>query len=104
MKKLILAILLAFSSLSAFAQLEKRTESSVVSIFPNPATEYITVSNEDAVKSIVLFNMVGRKIRIFATEKGERYEIGDLPNGLYVVQLFGKNNKVITTQRLTKKS
>ena len=48
--------------------------------------------------------MVGRKIRIFATEKGERYEIGDLPNGLYVVQLFGKNNKVITTQRLTKKS
>ena len=61
------------------------------------------INNEDAVKNIVLFNMVGRKMRTFTAEKGERYEVSDLPNGVYVVQLFGKNNKVLTTQRLTKK-
>jgi hypothetical protein len=104
MKKLILAMSFALLSFAAFAQMEKRTDNPVVSIFPNPATEYITVSNEDVVKNIVVFNMVGRKMRTFIAEKGERYEIGDLPNGLYVVQLFGKNNKVLTTQRLTKKS
>jgi hypothetical protein len=104
MKRLILSLSFALLSFVAFAQMEKRTDNVSVSIFPNPATEYITVNNEDAVKSIVVFNMVGRKIRSFTTEKGERYEIGDLPNGLYVVQLFGKNNKVLITQRLTKKS
>jgi hypothetical protein len=103
MKKLILALSFALVSFAASAQLEKRTDNGMISIYPNPATEYITVSNEDAVKSIVLFNMVGRKMRTFTIEKGERYEIGDLPNGLYVVQLFSKSNKVLTTQRLTKK-
>lgn len=103
MKKLILAITFALLGFAASAQMEKRTDNPVISIFPNPATEYITVSNEDAVRNIVLFNMVGRKMRTFTIEKGEKYEIGDLPNGLYVVQLFGKTNKVLTTQRLTKK-
>ncbi len=103
MKKLILAISFAFISFAAFAQMEKRTENVVISIYPNPTTDYITINNEDAVKNIVLFNMVGRKMRTFAAEKGDRYEVSDLPNGLYVVQIFGKNNKVLTTQRLTKK-
>ncbi len=103
MKRLILSLSFALLSLSAFAQMEKRTDNGMISIYPNPATEYITVSNEDAVKNIVLYNMVGRKMRTFTIEKGERYEIGDLPNGLYVVQLFSKTNKVLTTQRLTKK-
>ncbi len=103
MKKLILAMSFVFFSLAAFAQMEKRTENATISIYPNPTTDYITINNEDAVKNIVLFNMVGRKMRTFTAEKGERYEVSDLPNGLYVVQLFGKNNKVLTTQRLTKK-
>ena len=103
MKKLILAISFVLISFAAFAQMEKRTDNVVISIYPNPTTDYITVNNEDAVKNIVLFNMVGRKMRTFTAEKGERYEVSDLPNGLYVVQIFGKNNKVLTTQRLTKK-
>ncbi len=103
MKKLILAISFIFISFVAFAQMEKRSDNVVISIYPNPTTDYITINNEDAVKNIVLFNMVGRKMRTFTAEKGERYEVSDLPNGLYVVQLFGKNNKVLTTQRLTKK-
>ena len=91
MKKLILAIAFAFISFAASAQMEKRSDNITISIYPNPATEFITLNNEDVVKNIVLFNMVGRKMRTFTAEKGERYEIGDLPNGLYVIQVFGKN-------------
>ena len=107
MKKLVLSFLFALLTVAAVsAQMEKRVDNNTasLSIFPNPATEYITVNNEDVVKNILLFNMVGRKVRVFDIEKGERYIIGDLPNGAYVVQLVGKNNKVLTTQRLTKKS
>ncbi len=106
MKKKLLISLFCLISFGAFAQAEKKVDwsSSVVSVFPNPATEYITVTNEEVVKNIFVFNLVGRKIKTFDVTKGERYEISDLPNGLYVVQLIGRSNKVLTTQRLTKKS
>ena len=106
MKKNILVYLFCLISFGAFAQAEKKVDwsSPNVSVFPNPASEYITVSNEDAVKNILVFNLVGRKIKTFDVTRGERYEIADLPNGLYVIQLIGKTNKVLITQRLTKKS
>ena len=106
MKKNILACLICLLSLGASAQAEKKLDWNTpsASVFPNPATEYITVTNDDAVRNIYVFNLVGRKIKTFEVTKGERYEISDLPNGLYVIQLIGKTNKVLTTQRLTKKS
>ena len=106
MKKNILVCLICLLCSGAFAQAEKKIDWNApsASVFPNPATEYITVTNDDAVRNIYVFNLVGRKIKTFDVTKGERYEIGDLPNGLYVVQLIGKTNKVLTTQRLTKKS
>ena len=60
--------------------------------------------NEDAVKNIYVFNALGRKMKTFDVVRGEKYEISDLPNGLYFVQLVGRTNKILTTQRLTKKS
>lgn len=107
MKKILLFCLFSLiTTIGAFAQAERRAEwgSPSVSVFPNPATEYITVSNEDAVKNIFVFNLVGKKMKTFDVIKGERYEISDLPNGLYVIQLIGRSNKVLNTQRLTKKS
>ena len=108
MKKNILFIfLLIFTVNILSAQAEKKNALVAypsVSVFPNPASDYITVNNEEAVKTIYVFNLLGRKMRNFEVEKGERYEIGDLPNGLYVIQLIDKNNKVLTTQRLTKRS
>lgn len=106
-KNLLICFFSLITTLGLFAQAEKRADwgnNPAVSVFPNPATEFITVSNEDAVKNILVFNIVGRKMKTFEVTKGERYEISDLPNGLYVVQLIGRTNKVLTTQRLTKKS
>jgi Secretion system C-terminal sorting domain len=107
MKKNILSIvLIIFTSLMLSAQVEKKNDLTrpTISVYPNPASEFISVNHEESVKNIYVFNLVGRKMKNFEVEKGERYEIGDLPNGLYVIQLIGKDSKVLTTQRLTKKS
>jgi hypothetical protein len=102
-KNLLLLIFVCLSSI-AFAQNEQNRTIKGITIFPNPATEFIAVNDEENVRNVVVYNMVGRKMKNFEVEKGRRYEVGDLPNGLYVVQLVGKNNKVLATQRLTKKS
>lgn len=102
MKKNILILFFAILAFTASAQTDKRSPQ--MSIFPNPATDFIKLSDDDLVHNILISNMLGRKMRTFEVGKGDRYEIGDLPNGLYLVQLVGKNNKVLLTQRLTKKS
>lgn len=73
-----------------------------INVFPNPASDFISVNNDDNVKTIVVYNIVGRKVKQFEIEhSGAQYDIKDLPDGLYSVHLVGKNNKVINTQRLT---
>ena len=82
------------------------TNSEILSVYPNPASDYIALTNEDNVKSIEVFNVLGRRIRSFEIEHtGERYDITDLPNGLYYLHVIAKNNnKPLLTLRLTKKS
>jgi Secretion system C-terminal sorting domain len=102
MKRNILIIFFGILAFAASAQTEKRSPQ--ISVYPNPATEYIKLSDDDAVRSVSISNMLGRKMRTFEVVKGDHYEIADLPNGLYLIQIIGKNNKVLATQRLTKKS
>ncbi len=102
MKKNILILFFGIVALTASAQTDKRSPQ--ISVFPNPATEYIKLSDDDAIRSVSISNMLGRKMRTFEVVKGEHYDIGDLPNGLYLIQIVGKNNKILATQRLTKKS
>ena len=104
MKKNLLVCFFSILCFIAYSQAEKKSDFVSVSVFPNPATEFITVNNEEAVKTIHVFNFTGRKMKNFDVVKGDRYDIADLPNGLYFVQLIGRNNKVIATQRLTKKA
>jgi Secretion system C-terminal sorting domain len=119
MKRKVLMCMFSFLSLitfSAVAQTDKsgsacencgnvtRKTSPELSIFPNPAQDFIGITQEDLVGRILVYNMVGRKMKTFEVEKGEKYDIADLPHGMYLIQLVGKNNKVLLTQRLSKRA
>ena len=81
---------------------ERKGGTEQISVYPNPASDFISVSNDENLKTIVVYNIVGRKIKQFEIEhSGAQYDIRDLPDGLYSIHLVGKNNKVLSTQRLT---
>lgn len=96
-------LLITFSFVTAQNMAERKGVSEQqINVFPNPASDFISVNNDDNVKTIVVYNIVGRKVKQFEIEhSGAQYDIKDLPDGLYSVHLVGKNNKVINTQRLT---
>ena len=75
----------------------------IIKIYPNPAFNSIGLNNISGIGSIIIYNLVGRKMKKFITQKGERYDIADLPRGMYLVQLLGDDGKVVTTQRMSKK-
>jgi hypothetical protein len=78
--------------------------SPVVSIFPNPASDYLSLRDEEGnVNKITIFNLVGqniKEIQVIPSESIQRFNVTDLSQGLYLVQLWGKDRKILNTLRL----
>jgi hypothetical protein len=72
-------------------------------VFPNPATTHISLTDAQNVQRIVIYNLVGRQMRMFEDiSTDRRYYVGDLPRGMYLIQLLGEKNKILTTKRISK--
>lgn len=67
-----------------------------VRIYPNPATDVITIESAGALNRIDIYNSTGRLIRSSQTlEKSMKVNIADLPTGLYVVNVNGRELKIV---------
>jgi len=97
--------LAAQTSVGEHSTLEKkRTQlaSHTIKIYPNPAVDYISLESEAKVERLVIYSLVGRKVKSFRTQNGDKYDVADLPKGMYLVQLLEKGGAIITTRRLQK--
>lgn len=105
MKQTLLSLaFLFFGAVSAFSQATRSLEKPDLAIYPNPATEFISVNDEaEIVGQLFVYNLVGKKVRTFEVTPDERFSVGDLPRGMYLVQLVSKDNKIINTQKINKK-
>ncbi len=74
-----------------------------LTVFPNPAIDYFRVSEIPGLKNIILFNIVGNKVRSFDAVPHKQYYVGDLIDGIYLVRLESASGKVIKTIRLSKR-
>ncbi len=89
--------------MAMFERIDKQEEINV-RIYPNPATSYIGLDNGRTVKHLVIYNVVGRRVKDFEVNRSDaQYYVGDLPSGMYLVQLLGENQQVLTTKRLNKR-
>ena len=91
-----------FAALSEYSGSSFQTPK--IKVYPNPATHYIMLSKVQAVRKIKILSLIGNAIKTYKVQAlEEKYDVADLPNGLYLVQLLDYKNKVITTQRLNKR-
>ena len=108
MKRMLLFFLIGITGHLAFSQSNALQSASVkkqdFAIYPNPAIDFIALNSDDGVFKINIYNLTGKQMKSFDVEHGQSYPVDDLPNGLYLAQLVGKNNKVLTTQRLNKRN
>ena len=112
MKKTVLALFFIAFGFAAQAQLaysgdsgrnQRNPEVSTLQVFPNPTVDYFNISSNQPIQYITVFNMLGRQMKFFTYTEGERYFVGDLPKGMYLVQMTGKDARLISTQRLSKR-
>lgn len=78
--------------------------SASVMIYPNPATEYIRIDDEQGqVKRLDIFNLLGKKVTSYEVQgESEKYNVSRLQKGVYLVRMIDGNGKVLRTQRINK--
>jgi len=110
MKKVLLFLFISILSMSLYAQGDSFTphndalKQATITVYPNPATNYIAVNgNQEEIKQVVIYNLIGRQVKSFIASPDEKYIVSELPKGMYLIQLLDKNNKVVTTQRVSKR-
>lgn len=74
-----------------------------ISVYPNPTSDFFAVSNSEGILELKIYNLVGKEMRSFDVEDGLKYNISDLPNGMYLIQLINNKKKIVNTQRLQKR-
>ncbi len=74
-----------------------------IKVYPNPTIDFISISDADQVERLIIYNIVGRPVKMFDANYANHYDVMDLPTGMYLVRLMGENDKTIKTVRLSKK-
>ncbi len=84
--------------------MQAQTSRPNLSVYPNPTTEYIAVQdNNETVNKVLVFNLLGRKVKEFEYVKDDHFYVADLAKGMYLVQLVDHNNRTLTTQKVEKR-
>ena len=78
------------------------TAPNAVSIFPNPAVTWFSISENVQASRVEVYNIIGKQIAQYAYQSSGRYDISNLAGGLYLVRVIDKQGRLVTTKRLTK--
>ena len=72
-------------------------------LYPNPATNSVTVASVLGTQSLRLLDATGRVVRLQPSTTTEtRISVAELPNGLYLMQWLTPEGNVLATSRLLK--
>ncbi len=76
---------------------------SEVKIFPNPTSDVFQVKSDEHVKSIGVYNVVGKLVEEMNHTNGQTHNIEHLNKGMYLVRLMSDDGQVIKTMKLSKR-
>jgi hypothetical protein len=79
----------------------KSTSSSIV-IYPNPTFDTFEVTEDSAIKTIAIYNIVGKKVMSVEHRAGQLHDVTTLDEGIYLVRMLDATNEVVKVIRMTK--
>ncbi len=91
-----------FINISGFMPVTE-TDKNRLRIYPNPVSDYMTITRNTFIRQLWISNILGKQVRTFDTSLGNKYDISDLPDGIYLVSMVDANRKVVKTVRISKR-
>ncbi len=79
---------------------ETKNFNNALSIYPNPAQEFITINSPDNIQSIKIISIKGTMVKSISTinSKQIRLNVSELESGIYFVETITKNHKKLITK------
>lgn len=71
-------------------------------LYPNPSSEDFKITDDADIKSIAIYNIVGKNIMNESHIKNQAHDISALDKGFYLVRMMDATQKVLKVLRLTK--
>ena len=76
-------------------------DTSEIKIFPNPTSDFISISSEETISKIEIISITGKMVcQMEIGNSNAIYNISNLSNGMYFVRIYGNGN--IYTRKLIK--
>jgi Secretion system C-terminal sorting domain len=73
-----------------------------IRIYPNPTIDYFQLTEDDGIDKVVIYNIIGRQMRTYKVTDNGKYNVNDLPEGLYIIRLLAANGATVKTIRLSR--
>lgn len=74
-----------------------------ITVYPNPAVDYFTLTvNDQTISRITINNIIGKEILAYSRTELNKYDVSQLKKGIYVVRVFNHNDKLVKALRLSK--
>ena len=77
-------------------------DTSPVSIFPNPTTDYFHLSGDAAVTGVTISSLSGQTIYSSKHAVGLGHDIESIATGMYLIRLYDADQRLIKMQKLYK--
>lgn len=74
-----------------------------INIFPNPANDYFSMTENNLIAQISIYTIVGKQVKTFNAVSSGNYSIADLSEGMYLVRLIDNKGKVAKVLRISKR-
>ena len=73
-----------------------------IRIYPNPTIDYFQITEDEGIDKVVIYNIIGRQMRTYKVTENGKYNVNDLPEGLYIIRLLAANGSTVKTIRLSR--
>jgi hypothetical protein len=75
-----------------------------ISIYPNPASDFVFIDLPGKCESVIISDMTGREVLKLKIDEGEQLQIDirKMPEGLYIIKAILRNNSILTGKLLIK--
>lgn len=77
-------------------------EATKVSVYPNPASSYFTISSKASIDQLEVINSLGQKVKNVTLDGNNVVGVEDLPSGMYFIRFYSEG-KFLNTKQLLKK-
>ncbi len=74
-----------------------------IQLYPNPAGDYFSLTENEVVDQLQIYNLTGKLVQTLNATPDQRYDIAALPAGMYSITLVNDQTGRLITQKLVKK-